>query len=313
VLSSAAVRKPTKTLPGALAGVLALACVGAAAACGFDGHASLATSSSAIEPPPNKTPEAPPDGGPPQVAKPPADSGAETSTPILTCTDPVLSFDGIDDGATVPDDAALDIRGDFTVEAWIKPSAKATTEAEMDVISHHDATDSTGWVLLVKSGRVEIVVYGTDFGGDKGYSAGNEGAAYVVPGKWAHVAGTRSGDTLRIYYDGVLRDSQDLGLTFGRDYFSGALRIGRAATTTTFNYQGELDDVRISKVARYTGSSAPKPIAALPIDADTIAAWRFDEPSANVLVDTALHNHDGSLAPDATAAARVPAPCINAR
>lgn len=233
--------------------------------------------------------------------------------PVLTCSDPALSFDGVDDAATVPDDAALDLRTDFTVEAWIKPSAKATGSAEMDIVSHHDPGASRGWVLLVKDGRVEIVVYGGDALGAKGYSAGNAGPAYVTPGKWAHVAGTLEGDTLRVYYDGILRDSQTLGLFFGRDTYTGALRLGRAAPSAAFPYQGELDDVRLSKVARYTANTAPKPSAPLAIDDSTVAAWRFDEPTGTVLLDASKRNHDGSLAPGATAASRVAAPCIAGR
>ncbi|HSO35442.1 MAG TPA: LamG domain-containing protein, partial [Labilithrix sp.] len=202
----------------------------------------------------------------------------------------------------------------FTVEAWIKPGPRALTDAEMDVVSHHDPDASQGWSLIVKSGRVEIIVFGTDTVGVKyAYSAGNDGPAYVVAGKWAHVAGTRSGDTLRIYYDGKLRSTQTLGVFFGRDGYVGALRLGRAASSAEFPYEGQLDDLRLSKVARYTGAVAPKPIAVLPVDDSTVAAWRFDEASGAVLVDAAKHNHDGSLAPDATAATRVAAPCVSAR
>ena len=289
--------KPSRTLRLGLA--YGVAWVSATAACGYDGRATQETSSAAVGPSSGA-----PDGGS-------QDGGPEASEPILTCSDLTLSFDGIDDAATVPDDAALDVSKDFTVEAWIKPSATVTSDAEMDVVSHHDAATSDGWVLRLKSGRVEIVVYGSDPLGARSYSAGNGGAAYVVPGKWSHIAGTLQGDTLRVYYDGVLRDSQTLGFLFRRDtYTGGGLRLGRAAASTRFPYQGGLDDVRISKIARYTDGTAPKPTAALPIDESVIGVWRFDEPSGNVLLDAAMHNHDGSLAPDATAAARVAAPCI---
>jgi hypothetical protein len=314
--SAAALRQssiPSKFRARAVMCALAFACVGAAAACGFDGRASsLETSAAPAETaPPVAPPTAPPAPGPSLAGD--RDGGGDASQPIPTCTDPALAFDGVDDGASVPDDPALDLDDDFTVEAWIKPSAKATTAAEMDVVSHHDPVASRGWVLLVKSGRVEIVVYGGDIGGAQGYSAGNDGPAYVVPEKWAHIAGTRQGDTLRVYYDGVLRDTQDLGLTFGRDAYTGPLRLGRTAASADRFYEGQLDDVRLSTTARYTAGTSAKPVAALAMDVSTVAAWRFDEPSGSTLVDTAKHNHDGSLAADTTAPARVAAPCISAR
>lgn len=296
-----------RPLAGALV-VAGLVAMTTAAACGYDGRASASTSSADAEPGPSGQPDSSAPAPPAPSAT--SDAGPEASTPIPVCTDPALSFDGVDDLATVPDDAALDLTSDFTVEAWIKPSAKATGAVQMDIVSHHDAAGSRGWVLLVVSGRVELVVWGTDIGGAKGYSAGNQGAAYVVPGKWAHVAGTLSGGVLRVYYDGALRDSQTLGITFGRDTFTGALRFGRAAGAEDSRFQGQLDDVRLSNIARYTGNFAAKPVAALGTDDSTVAAWRFDEPSGSVLVDTSKHNHDGSLAPDKTAATRVASPCI---
>ena len=296
-----------------LARVLLVAGLSGAAACGFDGRATRdtgATVGADAAPAPTTTPSNP---GPNDSGLPPVDGGSDTSLPVVTCEDRVLSFDGVDDAVTVPDSSDLDLKNDFTVEAWIKPGPTAVDVDEMDIVSHHDADNSKGWALLVRAGRVELVVFGVDGLGGKGYSAGNAGPTYVVPDKWAHVAGTLAGSTLRIYYDGILRDSQELGTFFGRRTFTGALRFGRSAAAADLPYAGLLDDVRLSKEARYTGPVAPKPTAALPADPKTVAAWRFDEPSGSVLIDAANKSHDGSIAPDVTAATRVSAPCINAR
>ena len=250
--------------------------------------------------------------GPPRSGG--TDGGDDAAKPTVTCVDSVLSFDGTDDTASVTDNAALDLKDDFTVEAWIKPGPRALDDVEMDVISHHDPVATKGWALLVKSGRVEMVVYGNEGLGGIAYSAGNDGPAYVVPGRWAHVAGIREGGMMRVYYDGVQRSTQALGTFFGREAYVGALRFGRAASTIAFAYQGELDDVRLSKVARYSTTTIPKPTIAHPIDASTVAAWRFDEPSGLALLDAAKQNHDGALPPDTTAATRVQnAPCVSAR
>lgn len=296
-------------------GVFACAAAGGLGfACGFDGSATLANGGGSARPSGSTSTASPgPSSAPPRAGR--SDAGDDPGNPIVTCADAVLSFDGTDDTATVPDDAALDLRDDFTVEAWIKPGPRALTNIEMDVVSHHDPDAARGWSLIVRNGRVEIVVFGHNgFGAGTAYSAGNDGNAYVVPGKWAHVAGVREGDAMRVYYDGVQRSSQTLGPFFTRDAYTGALRFGRAASAPKFPYQGELDDVRLSKVSRYATASIPTPGVAHPIDASTVAAWRFDEPNGLALVDSAKLNHDGTLPPDATAATRIAtAPCISAR
>ncbi|HEY8074920.1 MAG TPA: LamG-like jellyroll fold domain-containing protein, partial [Labilithrix sp.] len=156
-----------------------------ASACGIDavGTGQTVTSTSPTDV------NGPPHGSGTGMAPPGDDSDAS----VGACRDAVLSFDGADDFANIPHDDALDLGGDFTVEAWIKPGAKTT---EMHVVSHHDTNESSGWLLRIASGRVEIVIYGSETFSDQGYSAGNSGASYVVPGKWAHVAGTLSGGTL---------------------------------------------------------------------------------------------------------------------
>lgn len=289
-------------------GLYAAASLGA---CGFDGEGSRAAVVMPAEPAPSQEHASlPPKGS--NDAGPDADAGTGPSPPVMPCTDPALSFDGVDDFATVPGDSQLDLGGDFTVEAWIKPGTKVADGTEMDIVSHHDVNANRGWALLTRAGRVEIIVWGTENFASAAYSAGNSGGTYVVPGKWAHVAGTKQGGKLRIYYDGVLRDTQDLAFLFVRDDYAGALRIGRAAYVEDFRFQGEIDDIRLSSTARYTGPTAPKPTAASAIDSATIAAWRFDEPNGTRLLD-GKGGHEGSLAADTTAPARVTSPCISDR
>jgi hypothetical protein len=280
-------------------------------ACGFDGEGSFVSTVAPAEPAPMEPrhPSLPPSGSAMPAKPSGADGGADSSTPVTSCSDPTLSFDGVDDFATVTDDSQLDLGGDFTVEAWIKPGANVTGGAEMDIVTHYDRNDSQGWALYVRSGRVAIAVWGTESFSSTAYAAGNQGSTYVVAGKWAHIAGTKQGDTLRIYYDGVLRDTMDLPFLFGRDTYSGPLLIGRAAYVADYHFQGEIDDVRLSNTARYTGNTAPKPTAALPVDSGTIASWRFDETSGTKLID-GKGAHDGSLAADTTAPARVASTCI---
>lgn len=252
---------------------------------------------------PGSTPgTSPPSGGPV--------STTDGGTP--SCVDPALAFDGTNDYATAPSDDALDLGEDFTVEAWIAPSATAIGPGEMHLVSHHDPSEG-GWELRLKDGRVEAVVWGSENFSSKGYVAGSSGGAYVAADKWAFVAATLKGDTLRVYYDGALKGSIDLGFLFSRGNYAGPLTFGRAAYVEDYHYAGALDDVRLSKVARYTGATMTKPNAPLTKDDDTVALYSFDEASGAAIADSSGEGHGGTLAAAPETPSRISAPCVSAR
>lgn len=288
-------------------------CLVGIAACGLDavgGREPDRTPATGTGGTPSGGPSSPSDGAPNSGGPDKGAPGDDGTLPA--CSDGALSFDGTGQLATVPDSDVLDLGGDFTVEAWVKPASTANG-AEMDVVSHHDPYASKGWALLLLDGRFEIVAWGNDIGGRKAYSAGNSGSAYVVAGKWSHVAGTLSDGTLRIYYDGVLKDTQDFGLTFGRSSWRGALAIGRGAWAAQNAFAGEIAEVRLSSSARWTGNTCTRPNAPLASDGSTVALWRFDETSGSAIVDASGKGHDGALAVASQSPSRVLAPCVSAR
>lgn len=243
---------------------------------------------------------------------PPPSSVAGTGDGGTACVDPALAFDGADDRATAPDDRALDLADDFTVEAWIRPDASSVGAGELHLVSHHDP-QAGGWELRLKDGHVEAVIWGEESFDSKGYVAGAAGGAYVVAGKWAFVAATLEGDTLRVYYDGQLKDQIDLGFFFSRGSYQGPLTFGRAAYVDDYHYAGALDDVRLSKSARYVDATMPVPKAPLAKDGDTVALYAFDEASGDALADGSGNGHDGALAAAPATPARIGAPCASDR
>jgi hypothetical protein len=194
-----------------------------------------------------------------------------------------IELDGSDDLVQVPDHAELDAFGPITIEAWVKPTG---FPGEVHVLSHHEHNLSQGYVLLMFSGSEMQFRY------QDGVTNHQTGYNAVSWPAWHHLAASYDNQTLRIFIDGVLQSSNDIGAVQAAD-FDGPLRIGASAYSNGFRLQGLIDEVRLSKVARYTNDFAP-PTEAFTVDADTVALWHFDEPSGQQVLD-ATGTHHGTL------------------
>jgi hypothetical protein len=84
------------------------------------------------------------------------------------------------------------------------------------------------------------------------------------------------------------------------------MTIGRASAGT-FHFDGEIDEVRVSSVARYTGGVFQKPRTRFAVDEQTVALYHFDDNA--MTTPDATGKHGGA----SVGVARVKAPCIDAR
>lgn len=132
--------------------------------------------------------------------------------------------------------------GDFTVEAFIRPTNNVSDYKGLIGISNSD-TDT----LYILGGA--IVWY------NSGTAAGT-----IAINNWYHVAASRQGSSLRVFINGTLvnTSTNSNNITFGR------LRIGSNGANNSEWFHGWMDEVRITKgVARYTANfiapSAPFP------------------------------------------------------
>jgi hypothetical protein len=92
----------------------------------------------------------------------------------------------------------------------------------------------------------------------------NVGSGTISDSAWHHVAVTRSGSSLRIFIDGTQTGTTNT--TLGTASIDNAIADYRVGSTTdgALNFNGYIDDLRITKgVARYT-SSFTAPTAAFP-------------------------------------------------
>ncbi|MBI3206989.1 MAG: LamG domain-containing protein [Myxococcales bacterium] len=212
-----------------------------------------------------------------------------------------LKFDGVDDVVRVKDAAALDGLGKITVEAWVFPESYP---GEVHVLSHHDHNAMTGYALLMYGGSEMQFRY--QFGGQM------HGAGFtkVAAQEWHHVAATHDGSKVRLFVDGAQRHEQTLPAGVAADC-AAPLSIGGAAYEDNFPFHGIIDEVRLSRVARYTAAFTPSKQPFL-VDADTVALWHFDEVAGQAVTDAAGKHH-GTLgkttAVEGADPARVPVPC----
>jgi hypothetical protein len=161
-----------------------------------------------------------------------------------------IAFDGTGDSLTTPNNSAYQFgTSDFTVECWIN-----TTDITFNLIS----------LLNNAAGNWAIVIFNSDFYWQTAYGVTNLISAVpcssILNGAWNHIAITRSGSSLRLFFNGVLQGASPY--TDNTNYNgTGLLTVGSGVNG---DLNGYIDDLRITKgVARYTANFTP-PTAPFP-------------------------------------------------
>ena len=171
-------------------------------------------------------------------------------------------FDGTDDRLEITPTTTFD---DFTVECWIRLANNSGTK---NILAF--GNESTGRLFFaVLNDRIYWDYYGTTARyGNTSMSANN----------WYHLAWSRTGSTIKLFVDGVEQTmttasgsgvfpSGSVGNTNG--IFIGTLSDG------AIDFNGHIDEVRISTVARYTGNFTPTTVPFVR-DADTVLLLHMD-------------------------------------
>lgn len=112
-----------------------------------------------------------------------------------------------------------------------------------------------------------------------------------------YVAGVWDGEELRLFLDGKLVARRQYLPGKIADAPIGDFVLGGAQTASGqyryFYFKGMLDEIRLSKIARY--SVDYEPIARLETDEHTLALYHCDEGTGDKLIDSSGNGHDGSL------------------
>ncbi|HET9221380.1 MAG TPA: LamG domain-containing protein, partial [Roseiflexaceae bacterium] len=129
------------------------------------------------------------------IASPGACAGASCPAATPGRAGQARSFDGVDDYMNLGNPAALNLSGQVTIAAWVKPQA---TKGIRNIVAHGYSTAPRGKVFLrINEGRYQV---GSWNGVDHLASA-------LIPNadlnQWVHLAGVYDGTTWRLYRNGV--------------------------------------------------------------------------------------------------------------
>lgn len=146
---------------------------------------------------------------------------------------------------------------DFTVEFWVYLNGTAQYAVCGNL---NDELGSGHWWVILNSTFLGLhgVQFGTGSGTGSG-TVGRFGTAALSTATWLHVAVSRSGTSLRCFVDGT-----QLGSTVTLNNFTGSYTppfwIGANYYTAPGSrrfFDGYLDELRVSTVARYTANFTP--------------------------------------------------------
>jgi len=200
---------------------------------------------------------------PPTVNKVDLDMAIAESEPAA---ERALELDG-DTGCVAIDGPKIDLPdGPFTVEGRVRAKDFASR------CGFVNNTESSGFGIFVSDGQPGFVV----FLGDK-YVGAQVREPLLRPDTWHHLAGVFDGQEVRLYVDGKLvaqKAGQGKRKTNGLPIYVGADTNGNGKPVSFL--RGCIDEVRISRGARYRGPSFT-PQRRFAADPDTAVLLHLDE------------------------------------
>lgn len=210
----------------------------------------------------------------------------ESVSPALAAEGRALALDGVGAYAVAPDAPSLDLGangGSFTLETFVYVPRADLTGVKTIFFKHwayalavNFRTDQPDYIFFrLWTSPGDTTLNYLTLGG----------LAELGPG-WHHVVAqflnrpADAPDWRALYLDGTrLASDETVGLEPGSYNSTLPLQVG--AYLGVNPWEGYIDDVRLSVVARYSGASYDVPSGSFEPDADTVALWHFEE-EANV-------------------------------
>lgn len=196
-----------------------------------------------------------------------------------------ITLDGSDDFVSVPDHSALRVSTAFTIEAWIKPTARSQ---ETIVCKGNAAADPDYLFQVSRTGTDNgISLY-------NGTSWHDGSANTIVANKWQHVAVTFGGTTCSFYVDG--NPAGTATITAAAQTSTDTLRFGQQGSTNSNNFTGSIDEIRIWGVVKTQAEiQASMGVELTGSESNLVGYWKFNEGSGTSVNDETSNNNDGTL------------------
>jgi serine/threonine protein kinase/formylglycine-generating enzyme required for sulfatase activity len=166
----------------------------------------------------------------------------------------------------------------FTVEGFLTPALDAGSGPVIALYDH---------VFINENPRGKTSYWGGEVLSDGGVTRAAASNTKIIRGRRVHVAAVVAYNEMRIFLDGRKISATDLPADFKPNTKPSVfLRLGG-------NFVGRMEEIRISKVARYTQDFTPQ--QRFEPDANTLALYHFDEGSGDVLKDSSGNNHHAKI------------------
>ncbi len=202
----------------------------------------------------------------------------------VAATEPgYMTFDGRGDALRLPSAATSLPDGPITVEAWIRGRSYAGRRGLLA------KTENSEYGIFVSDGAANFSVYL-----DESYRAVDTPKDTLKPNQWHHVAGVFDGTAVRLYVDGKLAGERAASGKRKRNklpFYVGADVAANGRATSYFD--GDIDEFRLSRVARYAGEKF-EPARRFEPDVDTVVLLHMDRRIGPWIADrsaTGAHAH----------------------
>ena len=161
-------------------------------------------------------------------------------------------FDGSGDYLDVAGSSTFQFPGDFTVECYVRPSLITLNRTIIEIGTYLNG-------ILLRSAAEEYFDYVYVNGASPAFNFSGR----LNKDVWSHIALTRVDTAVRYFINGI-QVGPPFTVSGTLNSTSAALRIGRNTHANTDDYNGYIDELRITKgFARYTANFTP-PAAAFP-------------------------------------------------
>jgi len=166
-----------------------------------------------------------------------------------------MLFDGNGDNLNLQNNTVFAFNtGDFTIEAWVYPTA-SHTGAGMVIFDQRGTYNTNSGINMWLRGSTNVLTFSTN--GNQEYA----GSLTAPIGTWTHVAVVKTSGVIKSYVNGVLSTT----FSYATSLSDTSACIGRSTDTNpSYYFEGYIDDLRITRgVARYTANFTPTTTAFL--------------------------------------------------